>query len=75
MTSIPYSKGWTVKIDGKKITPQIFAGTFMVLETSSGQHEISFTYISPGFTTGIVIFIIALILCACYLRNCQQLIY
>lgn len=74
MTSIPYSKGWTVKIDGKKITPQPFAGTFMVLETSSGQHEISFTYISPGFTTGIVIFIIALILCVCYLRNYQQLI-
>ncbi|HBA96598.1 MAG TPA: hypothetical protein DCZ23_00670, partial [Lachnospiraceae bacterium] len=68
MTSIPGSAGWTVKIDGKKTEPQLFAGTFMVLETSPGEHTISFSYISPGFTTGCIIFIAALLLCIVYCK-------
>lgn len=68
ITSIPYSEGWTVKIDGKKITPQLFAGTFMMLETSPGEHTISFSYISPGFTVGCIIFIVTLLLCIIYYK-------
>lgn len=71
ITSIPYSEGWTVKIDGKKITPQLFAGTFIALETSPGEHTISFSYMSPGFTTGCIIFIVALMLCIIYWR-CER---
>lgn len=69
MTSIPYSEGWTIKIDGKKTEPKLFADTFIVLETSPGEHEISFSYISPGFSTGCIIFAIAILLCIIYLRK------
>lgn len=66
VTSIPYDSGWTVKVDGKKVETGKFADTFLMIETDSGEHEISFSYVSPGFSAGVVLFVVAILLAAVY---------
>lgn len=60
--SIPYSKGWTATVDGKKV--EILRGNymFMAVPLSSGHHDIEFTYCSPGIKLGIVVSIISLVI-------------
>lgn len=69
ITSIPYDEGWTIKIDGKKVIPIKFAGTFLALEAESGEHNISFSYVSPGFWTGMGICMTALLGAVLYFRR------
>ncbi len=66
MTSIPYDEGWTVRIDGKKANLHKFADTFLMIEASPGTHEITFSYVSPGFGIGVIIGIFTLLLCTVY---------
>lgn len=62
MTSIPYDEGWNVKVDGKKTETTKFADTFLAIPAESGDHEITFSYVSPGFAGGMILFLIALVL-------------
>ena len=66
ITSIPYDTGWTVKIDGKKIETSKFADTFLMVEAESGEHDISFSYVSPGFGVGMILFVVAVLLASVY---------
>lgn len=66
LTSIPYDRGWTVKIDGKKAETEIFADTFLAIPTESGEHTIAFSYVSPGFGTGLFLCVMALALGGVY---------
>ena len=59
MTSIPYDTGWTVRVDGRKTEAGKFAGTFLAVEVPAGEHEISFSYVSPGFYAGLSLFVLA----------------
>lgn len=47
--SIPYSHGWTAKVDGQPV--EILRGNimFMALPLSAGHHELEFLYCTPGF--------------------------
>lgn len=67
--SIPYQKGWTAYVDGKKTDIQkanlMYSGLFL----EAGEHQIRLEFERPGIKTslcisaaGIVIFIIALII-------------
>lgn len=67
MTSIPYDSGWTVKIDGKKAKLGKYADTFLTVEAELGEHKITFSYVSPGFGTGMVLFVIAIMVMAGYI--------
>lgn len=51
--SIPYSKGWSAKVDGQKV--KILRGNymFMALPLTAGYHNIEFTYCTPGLKVGI----------------------
>lgn len=69
VTSIPYDEGWTVKVDGKKVPLQKYADTFLAVETTAGEHSVSFSYVSPGFGTGLVICIISLCLGIWFFRK------
>ncbi len=61
LTSIPFDEGWTVKIDGKKVDIDSFEDTFLaVYGVTPGKHDISLSYVSPGFGTGVIIMIISL---------------
>lgn len=69
ITSIPYDKGWTVLVDGQKTETLKFAETFLMLSVPAGEHELYFSYISPGFYTGVGIFIITLIISFFYFSD------
>lgn len=58
--SIPYSAGWTAKVDGKQAN--ILRGNymFMALPLEKGHHEIEFTYSTPGLQLGVIISIVSL---------------
>lgn len=57
--SIPYSKGWTAKVDGQKV--EILQGNyaFMALPLTAGHHEIEFTYCTPGLKAGIAVSLVS----------------
>lgn len=57
-TSIPYEKGWTVKVDGEKVEPVIIANAFIGLPLTEGIHDIEMTYVSEGFIPGLAITIL-----------------
>ena len=59
MTSIPYDEGWTIKVDGNKISPEKYSDTFISFKADAGVHDISFSYVSPGVKEGMVLCIIA----------------
>lgn len=55
-TSIPYDKGWKVKVDGKNVdaTP-LLDGAFLGIEMEKGYHEIEMEYNPVGLKEGIAI--------------------
>ncbi|MBM7637013.1 YfhO family protein [Streptococcus saliviloxodontae] len=55
MTTIPYSKGWTVTVDGQKVTTKEAWGSLMSFPISSGNHSIEMHYKTPGFWIGFLI--------------------
>lgn len=69
VTSIPYDSGWTIKLDGRKVPAEIYADTFIMVEADSGTHSISFSYVSPGVFTGLVIFGAAALLSILYFHK------
>lgn len=71
LTSIPYDAGWRVTIDGREAELQTFADTFLTLEAAPGDHEIEFSYVSPGFKTGMLLFVIALLAMLLYFGGWQ----
>lgn len=74
ITSIPYDDGWTVRIDGRKVEAVQFAETFLAVEAESGEHSISFTYVSPGFWEGMAVFGIAAMGAVIYFWNQKCLV-
>jgi len=56
--SIPYSTGWSAKVDGKGA--EILRGNimFIALPLAEGYHEIELNYCSPGLKLGIALSII-----------------
>ncbi len=55
LLSIPYDKGWTVKVDGKKTEAYAWKDAFMAIDLQPGYHEISFHYCPVGFVPGLCI--------------------
>lgn len=53
--SIPYDKGWTVYVDGKKAKLVQANIGFMGVELPTGDHDIELKYWPPGLTMGIVL--------------------
>lgn len=68
--SIPYSRGWTARVDGEKV--DILQGNymFMALPLEAGHHDIEFTYFTPGLRAGIICCLASLgILAYCTVRE------
>lgn len=60
MTSIPYSPGWTVKVDGKKVATKKAWDTFLSFPITSGKHKIEMTYSTSGLIVGVFFSLISL---------------
>lgn len=60
--SVPYSKGWTAKVDGEPV--EILKGNymFMAVPLEAGYHEIEFNYCTPGLRLGVACTIVSLLI-------------
>ena len=61
-TSIPYSTGWSVLVDGKKIKTSKCFDALLSFQVSSGTHNIEFNYMTPGLINGCIISLFSLLL-------------
>lgn len=59
-TTIPYSKGWHVKVDNHAVTPRKWGRMFISVPISKGSHHVTFTYWPQGLGTGILISILGI---------------
>ncbi len=60
-TTIPYEKGWTAYVDGKKCEIISAQKAFISVMVPEGEHEVELCYKLPGFTVSICISIAALV--------------
>lgn len=59
MTTIPYSEGWTVTVDGVPVQTEKVLGSLIGISIGSGTHEVEFTYQTPYLVEGAVITLIS----------------
>ena len=62
--SLPYEKGWEVRVDGNKASCFDIDDGFTGIRLEPGTHTVEMTYRTPGFVPGAVISLIGLILLA-----------
>ncbi len=67
-TSIPYSDGWTLYVDGEKVETTKLYGAFLGATLTEGYHEIELKFYPPGLNLGIIISTITLILTILYFK-------
>lgn len=67
-TSIPYEKGWSAKVDGKKTEITPVGGSVVAFPLTAGNHEIELKFYPRGFRMGVVIslFCIGLFVLVCF---------
>ncbi|MCI8464369.1 MAG: YfhO family protein [Lachnospiraceae bacterium] len=63
-TSIPYEKGWTLKVDNVETEPVVFADTMLAVPITSGAHSIELSYEPEGLRLGLFISFASVILLA-----------
>ncbi|SFN78137.1 membrane protein YfhO [Pseudobutyrivibrio sp. UC1225] len=52
--SVPYDEGWTATVDGTE-TEIIKSGGMMLIKVPSGNHNVEFSYYTPGLKLGLVV--------------------
>ena len=60
--TIPYSKGWKIKVDGEEIETYEIMDALLAIQIESGEHSIEMNYTPVGFNNGLLISIISLVL-------------
>lgn len=64
--SIPYDKGWSATVNGKKVDIEKVNVGFMAVPVEAGKSTIRFNYNTPGFTAGMIITGISFIIFLAY---------
>lgn len=67
--SIPYDKGWKVKVDGKDTKYFNIGHGFMGIKLSKGKHYIEMKYVSSNFYKGLIISIVSIIILVIYVKK------
>ena len=60
MTSIPFSEGWKVKVDGKDVPTSKAWNSFLSFPLTPGKHKIEFIFTQKGRLIGSVITVVSL---------------
>jgi uncharacterized membrane protein YfhO len=55
LTTIPYERGWTLRVDGVKTEITPYQDALISVPLSAGDHSIELEFRAPGLTAGIVI--------------------
>ena len=61
MISVPYEKGWNIKVNGKKIDYDKAYNTFVSMNLDKGDNHIEMIFIPPGFIIGTILSIFGII--------------
>ena len=59
-TTVTYDKGWTVKVDGKKVETFAVGDALLAIDLQPGDHEITMSFFPRGFAAGIAISLVSL---------------
>ena len=59
MTSIPYSAGWQVKVDGQAVTTERAWNSFLSFPITKGKHQVEFVFKTRGSLIGALLSIVA----------------
>lgn len=62
VTSIPYDKGYTIKVDNKEVDYELVNNGFIGFSIGRGEHNIEINYNSPLLNEGIIFSVIGLII-------------
>ena len=60
--SVPYEKGWTVTVDGRKKDIQLLEDCMIAVPLSEGEHQIELKFVPNGMIPGIVMTVCGLII-------------
>lgn len=60
--AIPKDPGWSIRIDGEKVTSKAVKEAFISVSLEEGNHEIELEYQTPGLETGLIISIFSIII-------------
>lgn len=73
--SIPYEKGWTVKVDGKETDVTLLGDAFIAVPLSKGEHKIVLEYMPDGLLQGIIVSIcgLGIFIAMCLLKRRELL--
>jgi len=58
--SIPYEDGWSVRINGEKVEPDLFGGTLMAFDLAPGDYELQMKYVPEGSRIGLAVSLVTL---------------
>lgn len=65
VTSIPYDKGWTLKVNGvRKEISELTGNVWISVPLQEGRHEISLTFRPPGILAGLIITVVSALILA-----------
>lgn len=62
MFTIPYEKGWIIKVNGTRVNYSDYAGAFITFNVSAGENDITMYFRTPGLTTGFIISILSILI-------------
>ncbi len=65
--SIPYEKGWKVRVDGKRVKTEEALGALLEVKAPAGDHTIDMIYIPEGMIFGLAVSLISL---AAFIKGC-----
>lgn len=68
-TTIPYDKGWTAYVDGKKVPIKAFNDALITIPLTKGKHQIKLTFLPQGLLIGLGLMIICFLLFLYYLHR------
>lgn len=54
MFTIPYEKGWTIKVDGEKVEYKEVLDALIALNLNKGEHEITLEFMPDGMLIGMI---------------------
>lgn len=60
LTSIPYSAGWKVKVDGKDVPTSKTWNSLLSFPITSGQHKVEFVFSQKGTLLGLILSLISI---------------
>lgn len=61
LMTLPYSKGWSAYVDGKKVNLMQANTIYSALYLKKGTHSIKLTYATPGFKLGAIVSLVSLL--------------